>query len=217
MAKSCPPCRLTLGCIRLYFLVDTWHITCHRCYTSGLRPLEGQIGWEGNGGDTLVATQGIAWDWPISPTRLEMLMTFPWLLRRWGRESWGDRRQNKLPMPLDLPQPAETHPDVWNNSHHSDMFTSCCLVQSASGTLECTFAESPQDLWISVLKETLSLKGIFAYVSSTASFSLPPPLSLSLPHSLWVFVCYPNSCPYQDRKMQHGSIFCKNGRKLFYP
>lgn len=30
MGKSCPPFRLALGCIRLYFLGDTWHTTaCH--------------------------------------------------------------------------------------------------------------------------------------------------------------------------------------------
>lgn len=139
-------------------------------------------------------------------------MTFPWLLRRWGRESWGDRRKNKLPMPLDLPQPAETHPDVWNNGHHPDMFTSCCLVQSASGTLECTFAESPQDLWVSVLKETLSLKGIFAYVSSTLSH---PPCLCPYPALSGSLYVTQTPVPIKIEKCNMAPFFAKMGGRSF--
>ena len=40
----------------------------------------------------MVATYVRAWDWPMAPTRLEMLMMFPLLFRRWGRASYGEDR-----------------------------------------------------------------------------------------------------------------------------
>lgn len=119
----------------------------------------------------------------MAPTRLEMLITFPLLFRRWGRASWGDRRQSQSPEPLGSPSHTETHPDAWANGRCPGMFTSgsqCLVERQHSRTPENTFTGLPQGLWV-CLSSRLSMSGrhfslgLLHYLS----LSFPPFLSLS--------------------------------------